>query len=70
MNKLISIKGKQMRAARFLALLAFCALFSAPALAQQTAGGTVIQNQASATYDDGNNGTYSTVSNTVTVTVA
>ena len=59
-----------MRAARFLALLAFCALFSAPALAQQTAGGTVIQNQASATYDDGNNGTYSTVSNTVTVTVA
>src|SRR5215210_9558112 len=36
--------------------------------AAQTAGGTVISNQASATYSDGTN-SYSTVSNTVTVTV-
>ncbi|MCM3871888.1 MAG: hypothetical protein ND895_14490 [Pyrinomonadaceae bacterium] len=35
----------------------------------QTPGGTVIQNAASATYSDGTN-TFSTVSNTVTVTVA
>ncbi|MCU1267075.1 MAG: hypothetical protein JWM21_3393 [Acidobacteria bacterium] len=35
----------------------------------QTPGGTVISNQASATYSDGTN-SYSTVSNTVTVTVS
>src|SRR6266852_8869301 len=35
----------------------------------QTAGGTVISNQASASYSDGTN-TYNTVSNTVTVTVS
>jgi hypothetical protein len=37
--------------------------------AGQTPGGTVISNQASATYSDGTN-SYSTVSNTVTVTVS
>ena len=37
--------------------------------AQTTDGGTVISNQASATYSDGTN-SYSTVSNTVTVTVS
>lgn len=37
--------------------------------AAQTAGGTIIQNQASATYSDGTN-SFSTVSNTVAVTVA
>jgi hypothetical protein len=37
--------------------------------AAQTSGGTVISNQASATYSDGTN-SYSTVSNTVTVTVS
>ncbi|MFY9618173.1 MAG: hypothetical protein WAM70_00665 [Pyrinomonadaceae bacterium] len=37
--------------------------------AAQTPGGTVISNQASATYSDGTN-SYSTVSNTVTVTVS
>ncbi len=58
-----------MRAARFLALLAFCALFSSATFAQ-TAGGTAIQNQASATYSDGNGNSFSSVSNTVTVTVA
>ena len=36
----------------------------------QTAGGTIISNQASATYSDGGGGSYATVSNTVTVTVA
>src|SRR5437763_1595154 len=51
-----------------LALAALC-LFSAPALAQTTSGGTQIQNRASATYSDGTN-SYSVVSNTVTVTVA
>lgn len=58
-----------MRAARFLALLAFCALFSSVTFAQ-TAGGTQIQNQASATYTDGTGNNYSTISNTVIVTVA
>ncbi len=36
----------------------------------QTAAGTDIKNQASATYDDGSGNNYSTVSNEVTVTVA
>ncbi len=52
----------------FLALLVLCSLFASATFAQ-TAGGTVISNQASATYSDGTN-TFSTVSNTVTVTVA
>lgn len=60
---------KQWQTARFLALLVFCALFSSSGFAQ-TAGGTSIQNQASATYSDGNGNSYSSVSNTVTVTVA
>src|ERR1051325_425235 len=50
-----------------LALAIICALF-AHAMAQ-TPGGTTISNQASATYSDGTN-SYSTVSNTVTVTVS
>src|SRR5580765_3255328 len=50
-----------------LALAIVCAL-SAHAIAQ-TPGGTTISNQASATYTDGTN-SYSTVSNTVTVTVS
>ena len=50
-----------------LALLIACAFFGR-AIAQ-TAGGTTISNQASATYSDGTN-SYSTVSNTVTVTVS
>lgn len=36
----------------------------------QTTGGTVISNQASAAYSDGSGNNFSTVSNTVTVTVA
>jgi hypothetical protein len=54
--------------ARLLAVLAVLCLVALPTLAQ-TAGGTQIQNRASATYSDGTN-SYSVVSNTVTVTVA
>ncbi|HKS27630.1 MAG TPA: hypothetical protein VJS44_07415 [Pyrinomonadaceae bacterium] len=55
---------------RLIAVLAItCALFT-QAQAQQTAGGTQINNQASATYTDGNGNNFDTVSNTVTVTVA
>jgi len=56
-------------ALKFVALLALvCASFT-PAFAQ-TGGGTIISNQASAVYTDSSNNNYSTVSNTVTVTVA
>ncbi len=54
--------------ARTAALLALACVLCSPAFAQ-TAGGTVISNQASATYSDGTN-SYSTISNTVTVTVS
>ena len=53
---------------RTAALLALACVLCSPAFAQ-TPGGTVISNQASATYSDGTN-SYSTVSNTVTVTVS
>jgi hypothetical protein len=46
-----------------------CATFSA-VLAQTTDGGTAINNQASATYSDGNGNNFSAVSNIVTVTVS
>jgi hypothetical protein len=54
--------------ARLLLALAITCALSAHAIAQ-TPGGTTISNQASATYSDGTN-SYSTVSNTVTVTVS
>jgi hypothetical protein len=54
--------------ARTAALLALACVLCSPAFAQ-TAGGTTISNQASATYSDGTN-SYSTISNTVTVTVS
>jgi len=53
---------------RVLIALAIAAALSAQTAAQ-TPGGTSISNQASATYSDGTN-SYSTVSNTVTVTVS
>ena len=53
---------------RTAALLALACVLCSPAFTQ-TPGGTVISNQASATYSDGTN-SYSTVSNTVTVTVS
>lgn len=54
---------------RVIALIAITCAFYTQGLAQ-TAGGTTIQNQASATYSDGSGGSYNTVSNTVIVTVA
>jgi len=54
--------------ARLLIVLTVLCAFCAQAFAQ-TPGGTTISNQASATYSDGTNA-YSTVSNTVTVTVS
>src|SRR5437762_3490489 len=54
--------------ARLLIALAIVCALSAQSTAQ-TPGGTTISNQASATYSDGTNN-YSTVSNTVTVTVS
>ena len=53
---------------RVLVAVAIACALSASTVAQ-TPGGTVISNQASATYSDGTN-SYSTVSNTVTVTVS
>jgi hypothetical protein len=55
--------------ATFIALASFLLL---PALvsAQSTAGGTIISNQASAVYQDDAATNYSTLSNTVTITVA
>lgn len=53
---------------RTAALLALACFLCSPAFAQ-TPGGTTISNQASATYSDGTN-SYSTISNTVTVTVS
>lgn len=52
-----------------LAVLVFCSVLSTATFAQ-TAAGTAIVNQASASYQDGSGNTYQTVSNTVTVTVA
>lgn len=54
--------------ARVVIIVAIACTLATRTLAQ-TAGGTVISNQASATYSDGTN-SYSTVSNTVTVTVS
>src|SRR6476620_9472533 len=53
---------------RSVALVAIAAALAGQTVAQ-TAGGTTISNQASASYSDGTN-TYNTVSNTVTVTVS
>ena len=53
---------------RVLVAVAIACALSASTVAQ-TPGGTVISNQASASYSDGTN-SYSTVSNTVTVTVS
>jgi len=55
----------------FVTALLFSTLASSTLNTQaQTPGGTIISNQASATYSDGGGGNYATVSNTVTVTVA
>lgn len=56
----------------FTTVMAVAAFLLLPALAmaQSTAGGTIISNQASGTYQDDAAASYSTLSNTVTVTVA
>ena len=54
---------------RVMAVLVIAGAACVPSVLAQTAGGTQIQNRASATYSDGTNN-YSTVSNIVTVTVA
>jgi hypothetical protein len=69
-NKINRVANMQLRLTRLLVMLVCCALFATATNAQQTAGGTQIQNQASATYSDGSGNNYSTVSNTVSVTVA
>ncbi|MEP6911763.1 MAG: hypothetical protein ABI923_03360, partial [bacterium] len=68
MNKVSQITTRALP--RLIALLAITCAFYTQGLAQQTAGGTQISNQASASYSDGNGGSYDTVSNTVIVTVA
>ena len=67
----ISLSRLQLPKALVL-VAALTALFLVPTVvnAQNTAGGTVISNQASAAYQDDASTSYSTVSNTVTVTVA
>lgn len=50
-------------------LFLFMSLMTGSTLAQSNAGGTTIQNKATATYSDGSN-SYNATSNTVTVTVA
>lgn len=56
----------------FTTVIAVAAFLLLPALAmaQTTAGGTIISNQASGAYQDDAATSYSTLSNTVTVTVA
>jgi hypothetical protein len=61
--------GKNKFVIQTLAML-LCFAFFASATFAQTAGGTQIKNQASASYSDGSGNDYTTVSNTVTVTVA
>jgi hypothetical protein len=60
-------KGTVSRVIAFIAIV--CAVFG-QSFGQTTPADTQIQNQATATYSDGSGGSYSTVSNTVIVTVA
>jgi hypothetical protein len=70
-EKIISrVAESRKRISRFLVFLLSCAFFVSTTSAQQTAGGTEILNQASAAYEDSDGNDFSTVSNTVTVTVS
>ncbi len=69
MKNELNFTKKNTHGLSFLALLVFCAMFASATFAQ-TPANTQIQNQASATYSDGNGNNYATVSNTVTVTVS
>jgi hypothetical protein len=55
---------------RVIALIAIVSAMFGQSFGQTTPADTQIQNQATATYSDGSGGSYSTVSNTVIVTVA
>ena len=68
-NIIDRLAGSNRTVSRYLVFLLCFAVFVSAANAQQTPGGTVISNQASATYSDGTN-SFSTVSNTVSVTVS
>src|SRR5688500_2963603 len=68
-NIINRVAGSRKSISRYLVVLLCAAFFVSTTNAQQTPGGTVISNQASATYGDGTN-TFSTVSNVVTVTVS
>lgn len=68
MNRIVTPSLLRVLTSALLALAAAC-LWSVP-VAAQTAGGTLINNQASATYSDSGGNSYETVSNTVTVTVS
>ena len=67
MKKLVPVKSLITRAC--VGWLVLFSLFG-QTFAQQTAADTQIQNQASATYSDGNGNNFSAVSNIVTITVA
>jgi hypothetical protein len=58
-----------LRRAAFALTATLCALVT-PVVAQNTTGGTVISNTATAAYKDASNNDYNASSNTVTVTVA
>ncbi|HEX8161528.1 MAG TPA: hypothetical protein VF538_06625 [Pyrinomonadaceae bacterium] len=62
------LKTTHLRRAALALVATLCAL-ATPVAAQNTTGGTVISNTATATYTDGTN-SYNASSNTVTVTVA
>jgi hypothetical protein len=64
----LRLKRTPLRHAALALVATLCALVT-PVMAQNTAGGTVISNTATATYSDGTN-SYSATSNTVTVQVA
>jgi hypothetical protein len=66
--KIQTLRPYTLRRAGLALLAALCALVT-PVMAQNTTGGTVISNTATATYSDGTN-SYSATSNTVTVTVS
>ncbi len=54
----------------FIGFILTCAIFTSALAQLPTSADTQIRNQASATYSDGNGNSFSTVSNTVTITVA
>lgn len=67
-TKTLLLNTTHLRRAAFALIATLCALVT-PVVAQNTTGGTVISNTATATYTDGTN-SYNASSNTVTVTVA